>query len=61
MQQPLSTYINLLFRDYTLFSFVQISVTNAKFISLLPLLVVLHMMLFYEFSLTDVSGVFKIG
>lgn len=32
MQQPLSTYINLLFRDYTLFSFVQISVTNAKFI-----------------------------
>lgn len=61
MQQPLSTYINLLFRDYTLFSFVQISVTNAKFISLLPLLVVLHMMLFYEFSLTDVPGVFKIG
>lgn len=61
MQQPLSTYINLLFRDYTLFSFVQISVTNAKFISVLPLLVVLHMMLFYEFSLTDVPGVFKIG
>lgn len=61
MQQPLSTYINLLFRDYTLFSFVQIRVTNAKFISLLPLLVVLHMMLFYEFSLTDVPGVFKIG